>query len=62
MDVSLNNWLRHLAPEMVTSHLGLDAATLQSLPAEKLELSLDLKNAFGLKLTTRDIIVSQVKC
>jgi oxalate decarboxylase len=37
VDVSLNNWLRHLPPEMVTSHLGLDATTLQSIPAEKLE-------------------------
>jgi oxalate decarboxylase len=37
VDVSLNNWLRHLPPEMVTSHLGLDAATIQSIPAEKLE-------------------------
>ncbi len=35
MDVSLNNWIRHLPPEMVTSHLGLDASTLQSIPAEK---------------------------
>jgi oxalate decarboxylase len=38
VDVSLNNWLRHLPPEMVTSHLGLDATTIQSIPAEKLEL------------------------
>jgi oxalate decarboxylase len=37
VDVSLNNWLRHLPPEMVTSHLGLDATTIQSIPAEKLE-------------------------
>jgi oxalate decarboxylase len=35
MDVSLNNWIRHLPPEMVTSHLGLDASTVQSIPAEK---------------------------
>jgi len=38
LDMSLNNWIRHLPPEMVTSHLGLDASTLQSIPAEKLEL------------------------
>ena len=37
VDVSLNNWIRHLPPEMVTSHLGLDAASIQSIPAEKLE-------------------------
>ena len=37
VDVSLNNWLRHLPPEMVTSHLGLDANTIQMIPAEKLE-------------------------
>jgi oxalate decarboxylase len=37
VDVSLNNWIRHLPPEMVTSHLGLDATTIQSIPAEKLE-------------------------
>jgi oxalate decarboxylase len=35
LDFSLNNWIRHLPPEMVTSHLGLDPATLQSIPAEK---------------------------
>jgi oxalate decarboxylase len=38
VDVSLNNWIRHLPPELVTSHLGLDATTIQSIPAEKLEL------------------------
>jgi oxalate decarboxylase len=37
VDVSLNNWIRHLPPEMVTSHLGLDATTIQSIPAKKLE-------------------------
>jgi oxalate decarboxylase len=36
LDVSLNNWIRHLPPEMVTSHLGLDATSIQSIPAEKL--------------------------
>src|SRR6266852_18541 len=39
MDVSLNNWIRHLPPEMVTSHLGLDATSIQSIPAEKLEFT-----------------------
>ncbi len=38
IDVSLNNWIRHLPPEMVTSHLGLDASEIKSIPAEKLEL------------------------
>jgi len=37
VDVSLNNWLRRLPPEMVTSHLGLDAATIRTIPAEKRE-------------------------
>jgi oxalate decarboxylase len=37
VDVSLNNWIRHLPPEMVTSQLGLDATSIQSIPAEKLE-------------------------
>jgi oxalate decarboxylase len=36
LDVSLNNWIRHLPPEMVTSHLRLDGTTIQSIPAEKL--------------------------
>ena len=35
LDVSLNNWIRHLPPEMVTSHLGLDASAIRSIPAEK---------------------------
>ncbi len=38
MDFSLNNWLRHLPPEAVTSHLVLSAAELQSIPAEKMEI------------------------
>jgi len=37
VDFSLNNWLRHLPPEMVTSHLGLDRNAIQTIPAEKLE-------------------------
>ena len=36
LDVSLNNWIRHLPPEMVTSHLGLDATTIRNIPAQKL--------------------------
>jgi oxalate decarboxylase len=37
-DVSLNNWLRHLPPEMVTAHLNLDAAEIRKIPATKLEI------------------------
>jgi oxalate decarboxylase len=33
MDFSLNKWLPHLPPEAVTSHLGLSAAEIQSIPA-----------------------------
>jgi oxalate decarboxylase len=35
LDVSLRNWIRHLPPEMVTAHLGLDAATQRSIPGDK---------------------------
>jgi oxalate decarboxylase len=38
MDFSLNNWLRRLPPEAVTSHLGLSAAEIQSIPPEKTEI------------------------
>jgi len=34
VDVSLRNRIRHLPPEMVTAHLGLDASTQQSMPGE----------------------------
>jgi oxalate decarboxylase len=36
LDISVNNWIRHLPPEMVTSHTGLDASNIQSIPAEQL--------------------------
>lgn len=36
-DVSLNNWLRHLPPEMVTSHLGINAKQIESIPVGKME-------------------------
>ena len=36
LDISVNYWLRHLPPEMVTSHIGLDASEIQSIPAEQL--------------------------
>ena len=38
-DVSLRNWLSHLPPEMVTSHFGLDAATIKSITAKKIEFA-----------------------
>lgn len=37
-DVSLNNWIRRLPPEMATAHLNLDAATLGKIPSEKQEI------------------------
>src|SRR6202050_4194681 len=33
-DVSLRNWIRRLPPEMVRSHFGLDASTIQSIQAD----------------------------
>lgn len=38
MTVSLDNWLRRLPSEMVTSHLNLDAPSIGKIPAEKLSL------------------------
>jgi oxalate decarboxylase len=35
-DVSLNQWLRRLTPQMVKEHLGFDTSTLAHIPAEKL--------------------------
>jgi oxalate decarboxylase len=35
-DVSLNNWIRHLPPGMVTAHLNLDANAIGKIPTEKL--------------------------
>jgi oxalate decarboxylase len=34
VDVSMNNWLRHLPPELVTSHLNIDEATIRKIPFE----------------------------
>jgi len=36
MDFSLNNWLRHLPPEMVTSDLNIDENEIKAIPPEKL--------------------------
>ena len=38
MNFSLNNWLRRLPPETVTSHLNLDAGALRKIPAEALDV------------------------
>jgi oxalate decarboxylase len=35
VDVSMNNWLRHVPPEAVTSHLNLGPELLAKIPAEK---------------------------
>ena len=37
-DVSLNNWIRHLPPEMTSAHLNLDETQIKKIPAEKLGL------------------------
>lgn len=37
-DISLNNWIRRLPPEMITAHLNLDAASIRKIPAEKQEI------------------------
>jgi len=37
-DISLNNWIRRMPPEMATAHLKLDAATIRKIPAEKQEI------------------------
>jgi oxalate decarboxylase len=38
MDISLNNWIRRMPPEMATAHLNLDEATLKKIPSEKQEV------------------------
>src|SRR5246500_2214309 len=35
LDFSMNNWIRHLPPEMVTAHLNIDEATIRKISAEK---------------------------
>jgi oxalate decarboxylase len=37
-DFSMNNWIRRLPPEMVTSHLNIDEATIRKIPTEKQEV------------------------
>jgi oxalate decarboxylase len=36
VDFSLNNWVRHLPPEMVAAHLNLKEQEIHRIPAEKL--------------------------
>jgi oxalate decarboxylase len=38
MNFSLNNWLRRLPPEMVTSHLNLDAEAIRKIPSAALDV------------------------
>ena len=38
LDFSLNQWIRRLPPEMVTSHLKLDNNAIHTIPAENLEI------------------------
>jgi len=37
-DFSLNNWLRRLPPQMVTSHTNLSVAEIRRIPSEKQEV------------------------
>ncbi len=37
-DVSLNQWLRRVPAEIVQAHLGFDKASLEQIPAEKMEV------------------------
>jgi oxalate decarboxylase len=34
VDISMNNWIRRLPPELVTSHLNIDEATIKKIPME----------------------------
>ena len=38
MDISLNNWIGRMPPEMAMAHLNLDRAGLKKIPSEKQEL------------------------
>ena len=38
IDFSLNNWMRHLPPEMVASHLNIAPESVQKIPEKKLVL------------------------
>jgi oxalate decarboxylase len=34
VDISMNNWIRRLPPELVTSRLNIDEATIKKIPVE----------------------------
>ena len=34
LEISLNNWIRRVPPEMATAHLNLDAETIRKIPGE----------------------------
>ena len=34
VDISMNNWLRRLPPELVTSHLNIDEVVIKKIPVE----------------------------
>jgi oxalate decarboxylase len=34
VDISMNNWIRRLPPELVTSHLNIDEATIKKIPID----------------------------
>jgi oxalate decarboxylase len=38
LDISLNNWIGRMPPEMAMAHLNLDRAALKKIPTEKQEL------------------------
>jgi len=38
VDFSLNNWIRRLPPEIVSSHLRLDRNAIQTIPGERLDI------------------------
>jgi oxalate decarboxylase len=38
MDISLNNWIGRMPPEMATAHLNLDESALKRIPTEKQEI------------------------
>jgi oxalate decarboxylase len=35
VDVSVNNWIRRLPPEAVSSHMNIDKQQIAKIPAEK---------------------------
>jgi len=37
-EISLNNWIRRIPPEMATAHLNLDADTISKIPSEALDV------------------------